>query len=64
MDCGICRHDNETNSKFCSECGAPLAPRCPSCEAEQPAGSKFCNQCGSNIATGAGAPPAVDAPHL
>jgi class 3 adenylate cyclase len=50
IECGSCRHHNEPNAKFCSECGAPLAARCVSCQAEQPPGSKFCNQCGTPVA--------------
>jgi class 3 adenylate cyclase len=50
MNCGSCRHDNEPEAKFCSECGAPLALRCPGCDAEQLSGSKFCNQCGAAMA--------------
>ena len=52
MICSACGHENVANSKFCSECGQTLAPRCPACDAELVAGSKFCNQCGSTVATG------------
>lgn len=62
MECGICRHDNETDSKFCAECGALLAPCCPSCEAEQPAGAKFCNQCGSSMVAGVAPVPGAAPP--
>ena len=57
MICGTCRHDNESNAKFCSGCGAALGLRCSECDAEQVAGSKFCNQCGSAL-TGTSATPA------
>jgi class 3 adenylate cyclase len=62
MECGTCHHDNETDAKFCGECGAPLAARCPACDARQPPGSKFCNQCGTPMP---GAPaPAASAPAM
>ena len=35
--------------KFCIECGAPLAEKCPVCGADVPAGGKFCLECGSKI---------------
>ena len=57
MTCGTCRHDNELNAKFCSECGAALALCCSECGAEQLAGSKFCNQCGSSLTGTTAAPP-------
>jgi class 3 adenylate cyclase len=49
MGCEQCGHENLEGSKFCSECGAPLAATCGSCGADQPAGAKFCNQCGSSL---------------
>ncbi len=45
MKCLRCQHENPPQSRFCFECGAPLAPTCSSCGAELPAGVKFCNQC-------------------
>ena len=35
--------------KFCIECGALLANKCPNCGAEVPAGGKFCLECGAKI---------------
>jgi class 3 adenylate cyclase/tetratricopeptide (TPR) repeat protein len=47
--CAACGADNPTGSKFCSECGGPLAASCPSCGAPVPAAAKFCNECGGPI---------------
>lgn len=35
--------------KFCMDCGAPLAGKCPGCGAEVPAGGKFCPDCGHKL---------------
>ena len=35
--------------KFCSECGATLAAKCPKCGNELPNGAKFCLECGEKI---------------
>ena len=35
--------------KFCLECGAPLAPKCPNCGKDVPAGAKFCLECGTKL---------------
>lgn len=35
--------------KFCMECGAPLANKCPNCGAEIPNGAKFCLECGQKL---------------
>jgi len=53
MHCGNCSHENTTDAKLCSECGAALATLCPSCDAEQSPGSRFCNQCGTQLPGGA-----------
>lgn len=37
------------SGKFCIECGAPLANKCPNCGADVPAGGKFCIECGTKI---------------
>lgn len=55
MICGTCRHDNQLNAKFCSECGTPLARRCPACDTEQAPAARFCDECGTPLA--ATAPP-------
>ncbi|MBR6156094.1 MAG: zinc ribbon domain-containing protein, partial [Lachnospiraceae bacterium] len=35
--------------KFCMECGAPLAKKCPNCGQEVPSGGKFCLECGTKM---------------
>lgn len=35
--------------RFCMECGAPLARKCPKCSAELPDNAKFCLECGEKI---------------
>lgn len=52
MACSSCGFENREGSRFCVECGAPLALRCPSCSAEYRAGQKFCGECGTAL-TGA-----------
>ena len=44
MQCPQSQHENEPQSKFCVDCGARLARKCPSCGIELPAGAKFCNE--------------------
>jgi class 3 adenylate cyclase/tetratricopeptide (TPR) repeat protein len=50
VNCAACGAENPTGSKFCSECGTPLATACPSCGAPVPAAAKFCNECGLPLA--------------
>ncbi len=57
MRCANCRHDNQAESRFCAECGQPLAPTCPACGAECEAGAKFCTACGAPMAAAGAAPP-------
>src|SRR5712691_1584719 len=35
--------------RFCGQCGAALARRCPQCQAEAPPGFRFCGQCGTSL---------------
>lgn len=49
MQCLQCQHENPSIAKFCSACGAPLAPRCQSCATEPLSGAKFCHQCGTAL---------------
>ncbi len=47
--CPSCGADNPQGARFCSGCGASLAPKkifCPSCGAENPQGARFCSGCG------------------
>jgi membrane protease subunit (stomatin/prohibitin family) len=48
--CGKCQTPAAPESKFCSNCGAPLLPAaCPQCQAPTPPGSKFCGSCGAKL---------------
>jgi hypothetical protein len=42
MLCSGCGFDNSEGTKFCGECGTPLARGCGHCGAENPPGFKFC----------------------
>ncbi|MBI2945073.1 MAG: SPFH domain-containing protein [Candidatus Wallbacteria bacterium] len=50
--CPSCKASNPQGKKFCSECGANMAPQaqtmeCPACKKTIAAGSKFCPECGA-----------------
>jgi membrane protease subunit (stomatin/prohibitin family) len=53
--CPKCNAKVPATSKFCPECGTPLAPpstgtmTCPKCGKTIPSGSKFCPECGEKI---------------
>src|SRR5262245_15374605 len=47
--------------RFCGQCGAPLAARCPRCGAEAPVGFRFCGQCGAGL-TSTATPAAASPP--
>ena len=67
MRCSSCGADNRPGSKFCSECGSPLARTCPNCSTAVSPEAKFCAECGAPLAaTGAAVRPrAVPvAPHV
>src|SRR5262249_37054381 len=46
MYCEACGAENESNARFCLNCGAGLAERCPHCAVELPVGARFCPGCG------------------
>src|SRR5919197_463619 len=41
MNCSNCGADNRSDAKFCRECGASLAGRCPACGASNEPVQKF-----------------------
>jgi membrane protease subunit (stomatin/prohibitin family) len=49
--CPHCGQEAQGSSKFCPECGKPLATSltCEKCGTEVPAGTKFCPECGDPI---------------
>ncbi|QHI72356.1 SPFH domain-containing protein [Aminipila terrae] len=38
-----------SNSKFCPECGVPLLRKCPGCNCDIAGNSKFCPECGTKL---------------
>jgi len=63
--CRSCGTDNPEDSKFCTGCGAAVAPPvpagspgCAGCGAAVPADSKFCVECGQPVGVPRPAPPA------
>src|SRR3990170_1863584 len=53
MVCPNCGHDNPVGTKFCGECGRPLAVTCSNCSAVNPPSNKFCGECGTLLGTAA-----------
>ncbi len=50
LTCKKCNHENDPNSKFCSNCGVNLLKReCSKCKMELKDLDKFCSQCGTSI---------------
>ena len=49
MRCTSCGFANLEGTKFCIECGSPLANRCPRCEHENLPRAKFCGECGASL---------------
>src|SRR5262245_31008179 len=45
MKCPRCQYENETGTKFCEECAAPLARVCAKCGRPLSATAKFCPEC-------------------
>ena len=51
MTCPRCQASIPDGSRFCNQCGSPLAVVCEACQAANPLGSRFCAQCGFVLAT-------------
>ena len=54
MNCSSCGHDNPSDGRFCTNCGAALAqpnvpPKCPNCDHEVSTDSTFCSNCGTAL---------------
>jgi class 3 adenylate cyclase/tetratricopeptide (TPR) repeat protein len=62
VNCSNCAADNRADAKFCRECGAALAQRCPACGASNEPGQKFCDECGTSLQGETPAVPAVTSP--
>jgi hypothetical protein len=50
MECAHCGFENREGKRFCVECGAALARRCPGCATEVEPSEKFCGECGTALA--------------
>ena len=59
--CTACGTENRPGSKFCDNCGAPLAASCPSCGASNRADARFCATCGTPLADAPATTPATPA---
>ncbi|GMR23572.1 MAG: hypothetical protein BMS9Abin37_2014 [Acidobacteriota bacterium] len=49
LECDGCGEHNPKGSKFCLECGKPVAATCASCGESLPAKARFCNACGKKV---------------
>ena len=49
MPCPRCGTENRAGTRFCEECGSPLALTCGRCGAETLPEKRFCGSCGSAI---------------
>jgi predicted amidophosphoribosyltransferase len=58
MRCSRCQYDNETDAKFCEECGAPLARVCSRCRRQLSPTAKFCPECAHPTGRSDAPPPA------
>jgi len=56
MRCPTCGEENANMSRFCGNCGQPLALKCSACGQAVPTGNKFCPACGARVSN---APPPV-----
>ena len=52
MRCANCGFTNQTNARFCEECGTRLMRTCPGCGHEVSPSAKFCSQCGDALTEG------------
>jgi class 3 adenylate cyclase len=53
MKCPNCSFDNNSDARFCENCGQPLERACPNCGQAVSAGARFCRHCGFDQTTGA-----------
>ncbi|HET6650860.1 MAG TPA: adenylate/guanylate cyclase domain-containing protein, partial [Candidatus Limnocylindria bacterium] len=53
MLCSACGTENRPGSRFCDNCGTPLASACPNCGESNRADARFCASCGQGFQTDA-----------
>jgi class 3 adenylate cyclase/tetratricopeptide (TPR) repeat protein len=51
--CSACGTENRPGSRFCDNCGTPLASACPNCGESNRADARFCASCGHSFQTDA-----------
>src|SRR5216683_1101474 len=51
MTCASCSAENREGRKFCVQCGAQLALKCPKCGNPYESGERFCGECGNALAS-------------
>jgi membrane protease subunit (stomatin/prohibitin family) len=49
IECPQCHSSVRVGSKFCAECGTPMAKHCTNCNADLSATAKFCAECGTPV---------------
>ncbi len=49
MKCRFCGEVNKKDSRFCDNCGKPLAKICLSCSTANDADAKYCRNCGKTL---------------
>jgi membrane protease subunit (stomatin/prohibitin family) len=49
VECPECHSSVRAGSKFCAECGTPMAKHCTNCNADLSATAKFCAECGTPV---------------
>ena len=63
IECPKCRYKNVAGTKFCGDCGIPLAVgvplNCGKCGTENPPGQKFCGSCGNTLEANAETDPDI-----
>lgn len=52
MKCILCGTELPETAKYCMECGAKIAHRCPKCDAAIPADARYCSNCGTKLTEG------------
>jgi predicted ATPase/class 3 adenylate cyclase len=62
VTCPSCGAENRIGSKYCDECGTPLAAACAACGNPLRPQARFCDECGTQVGAGAGRPRAAADP--
>jgi adenylate cyclase len=64
MHCVACNSANPDSNRFCENCGASFAFKCPSCGFDCSPAAKFCGGCGTTLNRAAAAPIASTRPPM